>query len=138
MMRKTNGGSVAGRYPFTIGACRIARYSAADAARCGARSPRHIGRRGNSALCTGVPALGSALAALVAAKRAGENQFYWSLGAGFAVFLILLIVAVLPLGQSIHFVRTVISLLCSLIASALGGYAGANMRKKKRYSHIKK
>ena len=81
-------------------------------------------------------ALGSALAAL--AKRAGENQFYWSLGAGFAVFLILLIVAVLPLGQSIHFVRTVISLLCSLIASALGGYAGANMRKKKRYSHIKK
>ena len=35
-------------------------------------------------------ALGSALAALVAAKRAGENQFYWSLGAGFAVFLILL------------------------------------------------
>ena len=70
-------------------------------------------------------ALGSALAALVAAKRAGENQFYWSLGAGFAVFLILLIVAVL-------------SLLCSLIASALGGYAGANMRKKKRYSHIKK
>ena len=57
-------------------------------------------------------ALGSALAALVAAKRAGENQFYWSLGAGFAVFLILLIVAVLPLGQSIHFVRTVISLLC--------------------------
>lgn len=83
-------------------------------------------------------ALGSAFAALVAAKRAGENQFYWSLGAGFAVFLILLIVAVLPLGQSIHFVRTVISLLCSLIASALGGYAGANMRKKKRYSHIKK
>ena len=77
-------------------------------------------------------ALGSALAALVAAKRAGEKQFYWSLGAGFAVFLILL------LGQSIHFVRTVISLLCSLIASALGGYAGANMRKKKRYSHIKK
>ena len=59
-------------------------------------------------------ALGSALAALVAAKRAGENQFYWSLGAGFAVFLILLIVAVLPLGQSIHFVRTVISLLCSM------------------------
>ena len=83
-------------------------------------------------------AVRSALAALVAAKRAGENQFYWSLGAGFAVFLILLIVAVLPLGQSIHFVRTVISLLCSLIASALGGYAGANMRKKKRYSHIKK
>ena len=90
-------------------------------------------------------ALGSALAALVAAKRAGENQFYWSLGAGFAVFLILLILflfvlvaGLLPLGQSIHFVRTVISLLCSLIASALGGYAGANMRKKKRYSHIKK
>ena len=77
-------------------------------------------------------------ALVFAAKRAGENQFYWSLGAGFAVFLILLIVAVLPLGQSIHFVRTVISLLCSLIASALGGYAGANMRKKKRYSHIKK
>ena len=48
-------------------------------------------------------------------KRQGENQFYWSLGAGFAVFLILLIVAVLPLGQSIHFVRTVISLLLSLI-----------------------
>ena len=63
---------------------------------------------------------------------------FLALGSALAVFLILLIVAVLPLGQSIHFVRTVISLLCSLIASALGGYAGANMRKKKRYSHIKK
>ena len=94
-------------------------------------------QKGHSA-CALCSRPGSALAALVAAKRAGENQFYWSLGAGFAVFLILLIVAVLPLGQSIHFVRTVISLLCSLIASALGGYAGANMRKKKRYSHIKK
>ena len=79
-------------------------------------------------------AVGSALAA----KRAEANQFYWSLGAGSAVFLVLLIAAVLPLGQPIHVVRTVVSLLCTLIASALGGFAGANMRKKKRYSHIKK
>ena len=34
-----------------------------------------LAERGNSALCTGCFALGSALAALVAAKRAGENQF---------------------------------------------------------------
>ena len=83
-------------------------------------------------------AAGSALAALIAAKRAEANQFYWSLGAGSAVFLVLLIAAVLPLGQPIHVVRTVVSLLCTLIASALGGFVGANMRKKKRYSHIKK
>ncbi len=82
-------------------------------------------------------ALGSALAALVAAKRVGENQFYWSLGAGFAVFLILLIVAVLPLGQSIHFVRTVISLLCSLIALGTGRLRRCQYAEKKRYSHIK-
>ena len=83
-------------------------------------------------------ALGSALAALVAAKRAGENQVYWALGAGCAVFLYLPTVAAPPLCQSLPFGPPVISLLCSLIASALGGYAGANMRKKKRYSHIKK
>ena len=83
-------------------------------------------------------ALGSAAAAFIAAKRAKGNSFLWSLGAGFAVFLILLIAAAGPLGQSIHFVRAAISLLCSMIASALGGFAGANMRKKKHYSHIKK
>ena len=83
-------------------------------------------------------ALGSALAALVAAKRAGENQFYWSLGAGFAVFLILLIVAVLPLGQSIHFVRTVISLLCFVDRPRHWAVTPVPIcGKKKRYSHIK-
>lgn len=130
--------SVTGRYPFTVGACRIARYSAADA--LGAVLV-HRGTLAEGAIAPcALVFLHSAVRLLhwSAAKRAGEKQFYWSLGAGFAVFLILLIVAVLPLGQSIHFVRTVISLLCSLIASALGGYAGANMRKKKRYSHIKK
>ena len=54
------------------------------------------------------------------------------------VFLILLVVGVLLQSQPVNPVRVAASLLCVLAASALGGIAGANMRKKKRYSHVKK
>ncbi len=82
--------------------------------------------------------VGSVLAGLVAARRAAGNRFFWALGAGVVVFLILLAAGAILGSQPIHMVRTAVSLLCALAASALGGLAGANMRKKKRYSHIKK
>ena len=62
----------------------------------------------------------------------------WALGAGMLVFLILLATGAALLDQPAHIVRIAISLLCALAASALGGLAGASMRKKKRYSHLKK
>ena len=83
-------------------------------------------------------ALGSALAALVAAKRAGENQFYWSLGRRFCGFSD-------PADRCGAAARSIHSFCThgdqpALLVDRLGtgGYAGANMRKKKRYSHIKK
>lgn len=83
-------------------------------------------------------ALGSALAALVAAKRAGENQFYWVARRRFCGFSD-------PAdrcgaaARSIHsFCTHGVSLLCSLIASALGGYAGAQDAEKEALRHIKK
>ncbi len=69
--------------------------------------------------------------------RAGA-ELLWALGAGGVVFLILLAAGLMLGSQPIHLVRVAASLLCTLAASALGGLAGANMRKKKRHSHIKK
>ena len=63
---------------------------------------------------------------------------FLALGAGMLVFLILLATGAALLDQPAHIVRIAISLLCALAASALGGLAGASMRKKKRYSHLKK
>ena len=83
-------------------------------------------------------AAGGLLAGLVAAKCAAGRKLPWALGAGFVVFLILLVVGVLLQSQPVNPVRVAVSLLCVLAASALGGIAGANMRKKKRYSHVKK
>ena len=82
--------------------------------------------------------MGSAVAGLLAAKRAAGGKLLWALGAGIVVFLILLAAGAALGSQPINVVRAAASLLCTLAASALGGLAGANMRKKKRYSHIKK
>ena len=83
-------------------------------------------------------ALGCLAAAFISAKRASGGRFFWALGAGMLVFLILLATGAALLDQPAHIVRIAISLLCALAASALGGLAGASMRKKKRYSHLKK
>ena len=83
-------------------------------------------------------ALGCLAAAFISAKRASGGKFFWALGAGMLVFLILLVTGAALLDQPAHIVRVAISLLCALAASALGGFAGASMRKKKRYSHLKK
>lgn len=82
--------------------------------------------------------IGSALAAATAAKRAPGGRFIWAVGAGALLFFTLLIIGILILRQPIHPLRTVISFLCMLVASSLGGFAGANMRKKKRYHYVKK
>ena len=83
-------------------------------------------------------AVGCALAALLAAKRAPGGKLLWAVGAGGLVFLILLAAGAALLAQPVNPVRVAVSLLCMLAASALGGLAGANMRNKKRYSHTKK
>ncbi|MDY3619165.1 TIGR04086 family membrane protein [Agathobaculum sp.] len=83
-------------------------------------------------------AIGSAVAALLSAKRAPGGKFLWAVGAGALVFLVLLVVGALLLRQPVHIPRTAVSALCMLLASALGGFAGVNMRKKKRYKHMKK
>lgn len=82
--------------------------------------------------------LGSAVAALLAAVRAPGGKLPWAVGAGALVFLALLLFGLIGLRQPVHLLRVAISLLCTLIASALGGFAGANMRRKKRYRHLKK
>lgn len=83
-------------------------------------------------------AVGSAAAALLGAKRAPGGKFLWAMAAGVLVFLTLLLVSMIALAQPVHVVRMAISLLCTLAASAIGGFAGANMRKHKKYRHLKK
>ncbi|MGI6181269.1 MAG: TIGR04086 family membrane protein [Agathobaculum sp.] len=82
--------------------------------------------------------LGCAAAGFFAAKRAPGGKFVWAVGAGTLVFLLLLAAGAALLDQPVQIVRAAVSLLCALAASALGGFAGANMRKKKRYHHLKK
>lgn len=82
--------------------------------------------------------LGCALAAFIAAKRAPGGKFLWAAGAGMAVFIFLLAGGIIIARGPVHILRTVVSLLCAVAASALGGFAGASSRKKAKYSHIKK
>ena len=86
----------------------------------------------------GFLAAGGLLAGFAAARRAGGRRLIWAMGAGAVVFLILLVAGVAIQSQPVNPVRVAASLLCALAASALGGFAGVNIRKKKRYSHMKK
>lgn len=78
-------------------------------------------------------AVGCAAAAAVSAVRAPGAKFLWAMGAGTLVFLILLVLGGALLDQPVHIVRAAVSLVCALAASALGGLAGANKRKKTHY-----
>ena len=83
-------------------------------------------------------ALGCAAAAFLSARRAAGRKLLWALGAGALVFLVLLAAGAVLLGARLHIVRAAVSLLCALAASALGGLAGVNIRKSKRYTHGKR
>ena len=83
-------------------------------------------------------AAGSAAAAFLSAKRAPGGKFLWAVGAGALVFLVLLAVGALALRQPVHIPRTVISFTSMVVGAALGGFAGASMRRKKRHKHLKK
>ena len=83
-------------------------------------------------------ALGCAAAALIAARRAAGRKLLWALGAGLVVFLVLLAAGAVLLGSRLHIVRAAVSLLCALAASAFGGLVGVNIRKSKRYNHVKR
>lgn len=83
-------------------------------------------------------AFGCAVAAMISAKRAPGGKFLWAVGAGALVFLVMLVGGAIALGQPVHILRILVSVICMLVGSALGGFAGAGMRKKKRYKHIKK
>ena len=83
-------------------------------------------------------AAGGLTGGFAAAKRAAGRRLIWAMGAGAAVFLILLVVGLLLQSQPVNVARTAVSLLCAIAASALGGLAGVNIHQKKRHSHIKK
>ena len=83
-------------------------------------------------------AAGGLMGGFAAAKRAAGRRLIWAMGAGAAVFLILLVVGLLLQSQPVNIARTAVSLLCAIAASALGGLAGVNIHHKKRHSHIKK
>ncbi len=76
---------------------------------------------------------GCALSAFISAVRAPGGKFLWAAGAGMTVFVILLIGGVLLSEGPIHILKTIFSLLFALAASALGGFAGATRRKKRKY-----
>ncbi len=82
--------------------------------------------------------LGCALAAFIAAKRAPGGRFIWAAAAGMTVFLLLFAGGMLIVRKPVHILKTAVSFLCAFVASALGGFAGATSRGRRKYSHIKK
>ncbi len=81
---------------------------------------------------------GCAVAAFIAAKRAPGGRFLWAAGAGLIVFLLLFAAAAAIARQPLEILKTVVSFLFALLASALGGFIGATSRKSRKYSHLKK
>ncbi len=76
---------------------------------------------------------GCAVSAFISAVRAPGGKFLWAAGAGMTVFVILLIGGVLLSEGPIHILKTLLSFLFAISASALGGFAGATRRKKRKY-----
>ncbi len=78
-------------------------------------------------------AFGCALSAFIASVCAPGRKLLWAAGAGMMVFLFLLLGAVFASEDPISILKTVLSFLCALAASAIGGFAGAAKRKKRKY-----
>lgn len=82
-------------------------------------------------------AIGSAVSAFLASRRADSSKLLWAVGSSLLVFLILLVGGALLLHQPVHISRTAISLSVVIVVSIIGSVVGANVRKKSKYRHKK-
>lgn len=77
-------------------------------------------------------ALGSLCAAMTAARRAPKSRLVWGVAAGVALFVCLMALSLVWLGQPASLFRMGTNFAVSLAAACVGGALGAGMKQKKR------
>lgn len=80
-------------------------------------------------LCLG---LGSLCAAYIAARRAAKSRLLWGVTSGAALFVCMMVLSLMWMGQPASFFRITVNLAVSLAAACVGGMLGAGMKRKKR------
>ncbi|MGE4548396.1 MAG: TIGR04086 family membrane protein [Intestinibacillus sp.] len=70
--------------------------------------------------------------ALLAARRAPRSKFLWALASGGVLFLCLLLLSLVWIGEPMRLQRVLLVFGVTLAAACIGGMAGASLKKKKR------
>ncbi len=76
-------------------------------------------------------AVGALLASALAARRASKSRLLWGLAAGGALFVCLVALSLVWLGQPVSLARVGVNFAVTAVASACGGMLGASMKRKK-------
>ena len=76
--------------------------------------------------------LGGFLSALLAARRAPRSRLLWGLAAGGILFLCLLLLSLVWIGEPIRIARVVLVLAVTMVAGFAGGLASSNVKKRRR------
>ena len=86
------------------------------------------------AFALGCLAAGSLCAAVLAARRALRQRLLWGLAAGLCLFVCLVMLSLLWLGQPVSLPRVGIAFAVCALSALTGGMLGAGMKRKKRKS----
>ncbi|MCB6367051.1 TIGR04086 family membrane protein [Intestinibacillus massiliensis] len=76
--------------------------------------------------------VGGFVAALLAARRAGRSRLLWGLAAGGILFLCLLLLSLVWIGEPVRLPRVLLVFGVTLVAACAGSITGASLKKSKR------
>lgn len=74
---------------------------------------------------------GAFLSALLAARAAPRGKLLWGLGSGGTLFLCLLVLSLVWVGEPVALLRIALNAAVVLLGSGVGGMLGASFRKKR-------
>lgn len=74
----------------------------------------------------------SALTGLIAAIRAVHNKLLWGLAGGLGLYICLLLISFLWIGEPVRLVRVLLTGAVAILSAAGGAIAGASRRKQKK------
>lgn len=76
--------------------------------------------------------IGGFAAALLAARRAPRSKFLWALASGGILFLCLLLLSLVWIGEPMRLPRVLLVFGVTLAAACAGGMVGASLKKTRR------
>lgn len=82
--------------------------------------------------------VGGMIASMIAARRASSGKLLCAMCSGVLLFVLLAGISLALVDAPVHVLHTIVSVLCILVASFLGGVLGMQKKRSKKYRHIRK